>query len=178
MLHENLQTLRKAKGLSQEELAEKLHVVRQTVSKWEKGISVPDADLLIRLAQVLDTSVSALLGTSAEPVETSEIQQLSQRLAELNRQLAQQKERSRRWRRTVFFFIGLLALGMLFYELAPLHHRGAADGIGQNATAIIGGVDGPTAILISSAVWHGGRIMLAVLALVVSVVGICKTEKR
>ena len=178
MLHENLQALRKAKGLSQEELAEKLHVVRQTVSKWEKGLSVPDADLLIRLAQVLDTSVSTLLGTPVEPAETPEVQQLSERLAELNRQLAQQKERSRRWRRTFFFFIGLLALGILFYELVPLYHRSAADGIGQNTTAIIGGVDGPTAILISTAVWHGGRIMLAVLALVVSVVGICKTEKR
>lgn len=39
MLNENLQALRKAKGLSQEELAERLHVVRQTVSKWEKGVS-------------------------------------------------------------------------------------------------------------------------------------------
>ena len=178
MLHENLQALRKAKGLSQEELAEKLHVVRQTISKWEKGLSVPDADLLIRLAEVLNTSVSTLLGASVEPEETLEIQQLSDRLADLNQQLAQQKERSRRWRRTIFFFIGALALGMLFYELVPLHHRSAADGIGQNATAIIGGVDGPTAILISTAVWHGGRIGLAIIALILSVIGICKTAKR
>ncbi len=62
MLNENLQSLRKARGLSQEELAERIHVVRQTVSKWEKGLSVPDADLLIRLAETLDTSVSALEG--------------------------------------------------------------------------------------------------------------------
>ena len=55
MLAENLKALRKAKGLSQEELAARLHVVRQTVSKWEKGRSVPDADLLIRLAEELDT---------------------------------------------------------------------------------------------------------------------------
>ena len=53
MLAENLKALRKAKGLSQEELAARLHVVRQTVSKWEKGRSVPDADLLIRLAEEL-----------------------------------------------------------------------------------------------------------------------------
>jgi putative transcriptional regulator len=178
MLHENLQALRKAKGLSQEELAERLHVVRQTVSKWEKGLSVPDADLLIRLAEVLGTSVSALLGAAVEPEETPEIRQLSQRLADLNQQLAQQKERSRRWRRTLFFIIGVLALGVLFYELVPLHHRSAADGFGQNATAIIGGVDGPTAILISTAVWHGGRIALSVLGLLVAAVGICKTSKR
>ena len=49
MLSENLKNLRKAKGFSQEELAARLHVVRQTVSKWEKGRSVPDAELLVRL---------------------------------------------------------------------------------------------------------------------------------
>ena len=39
MLNENLKTLRKQRGLSQQELAVRLHVVRQTVSKWEKGVS-------------------------------------------------------------------------------------------------------------------------------------------
>ena len=58
MFSENLKAYRKAKGLTQEELAVRLHVVRQTVSKWEKGLSVPDADLLVRLAEVLEVSVS------------------------------------------------------------------------------------------------------------------------
>ena len=62
MLSENLKNLRKAKGFSQEELAARLHVVRQTVSKWEKGRSVPDAELLVRLAEELDTTPAALLG--------------------------------------------------------------------------------------------------------------------
>ena len=62
MFSENLKAYRKAKGLTQEELAVRLHVVRQTVSKWEKGLSVPDADLLVRLAEVLEVSVSQLLG--------------------------------------------------------------------------------------------------------------------
>ena len=61
MLKENIKTLRKAKGLSQEELAIKLNVVRQTISKWEQGLSVPDAEMLIKLAEVLDTNVSTLL---------------------------------------------------------------------------------------------------------------------
>ena len=69
MLSENLKNLRKAKGLSQEELAIKLNVVRQTVSKWEKGLSVPDSEMLIRLAEVLDTSVTVLLGETVEPQE-------------------------------------------------------------------------------------------------------------
>ena len=62
VLSENIRAVRKAKGLSQEELAIKLNVVRQTISKWEQGLSVPDSDLLIAIAQALETPVSTLLG--------------------------------------------------------------------------------------------------------------------
>ena len=62
MLSENIKVMRKAKGLSQQELAEKLNVVRQTVSKWEQGLSVPDADMLLTLSEVFETPVSTLLG--------------------------------------------------------------------------------------------------------------------
>ena len=60
MLSNNLKRIRKSKGLSQEELAIKLNIVRQTVSKWENGLSVPDSDMLITLADELDTSVSVI----------------------------------------------------------------------------------------------------------------------
>ena len=71
MLSNNLKRIRKSKGLSQEELAIKLNIVRQTVSKWENGLSVPDSDMLITLADELDTSVSVLLGeTLMEPMTT------------------------------------------------------------------------------------------------------------
>ena len=63
MFNENLKTIRKAKGHTQEELAIKIHVVRQTISKWEKGLSVPDADMLSKLADVLEINVSELLGS-------------------------------------------------------------------------------------------------------------------
>lgn len=66
MLSENLKTIRKQKGLSQEELAIRLNVVRQTISKWEKGISVPDSDMLIRLAEILEVNVGDLLGKKIE----------------------------------------------------------------------------------------------------------------
>ena len=66
MLKENIKAIRKAKGLSQEELTEKLNVVRQTVSKWEQGLSVPDADLLIAISEILETPVGTLLGETAE----------------------------------------------------------------------------------------------------------------
>ena len=62
MLKENIKTLRKQKGLSQEELSIKLNVVRQTVSKWEQGLSVPDAEMLVSISEVFDTPVSTLLG--------------------------------------------------------------------------------------------------------------------
>lgn len=64
MLGENIRALRKARGLSQQELAERLHVVRQTVSKWEQGLSVPDADMLVRLAECLEVSVEEPAGRS------------------------------------------------------------------------------------------------------------------
>lgn len=66
MLKENIKAIRKAKGLSQEELAQKLNVVRQTVSKWEQGLSVPDADLLIAISEILETPVGTLLGETAD----------------------------------------------------------------------------------------------------------------
>ena len=171
MLHENLQALRKAKGLSQEELAERIHVVRQTVSKWEKGLSVPDADLLIRLADALDTSVSALLGDTIEPEETPEVQQLSEKLAHLNEELAWQKKRSRRWHLTLFFLAAIAALGVLLFDLTQAIHL-------RSAMEVIGGADGPTAIFVTSAPSQGIRDMLAILVLILAVVGICKTGKR
>ena len=61
MLKDNLKALRKARGLSQQELAEKCNVVRQTVSKWEQGLSVPDSQMLLALAEVLQVPVNAIL---------------------------------------------------------------------------------------------------------------------
>lgn len=66
MLSEKIKTLRSQKGLSQEELGNRLAVVRQTVSKWEKGLSVPDSAMLVRIAQVLDVSVPDLLSQEVE----------------------------------------------------------------------------------------------------------------
>ena len=60
MINENIKHFRKTRGMSQEEMAVKLNVVRQTVSKWEKGLSVPDADVLIEMANLLDRLVNCL----------------------------------------------------------------------------------------------------------------------
>ena len=86
MFKENLKVLRKQKGFTQEEVAIRLHVVRQTVSKWEKGLSIPDADMLIQLADILEVSVSDLLGRKI--VEDEDVDVLAEQLARINEQLA------------------------------------------------------------------------------------------
>ncbi|EGJ47694.1 hypothetical protein HMPREF0866_00640 [Ruminococcaceae bacterium D16] len=88
MLSENIKTIRKSKGLSQQELAVKLNVVRQTVSKWEQGLSVPDSDLLIALSEALETPVSTLLGENVAEAEADTVKVLSEKLEIINLQFA------------------------------------------------------------------------------------------
>ena len=91
MLRENIKTIRKSKGLSQEELAIKLNVVRQTISKWEQGLSVPDSDMLISISEALETSVSTLLGESVAEPKADDLKAISEKLEIINLQLAQRK---------------------------------------------------------------------------------------
>ena len=91
MLKENIKTIRKAKGLSQEELAIKLNVVRQTISKWEQGLSVPDSEMLVTLSEVLETPVSTLLGETIAEQQADELKAISEKLEVINLQLAQRK---------------------------------------------------------------------------------------
>lgn len=96
MLHENIKAIRTSKGLSQQELAVKLNVVRQTISKWEQGLSVPDADLLIALSDALETPVSTLLGETVVETETDGLKAISEKLEVINLQLAQRKTTRRK----------------------------------------------------------------------------------
>ena len=109
MFRENLRSLRKKKGLSQEELAVRLNIVRQTVSKWEKGSSVPDADLLIKLADVLEVSVAELLGGNIS--DSEDTNELAEQLSRINEQLAIKNRRSRRIWKVV---LGILAVFLVF----------------------------------------------------------------
>lgn len=96
MLGDNIRIFRKQKGYSQESLAQQLHVVRQTVSKWEKGISVPDAEMLNQISELLEVSVSELLdNTIPEPEEKQTISDVARQLSILNEQLASQTVRRR-----------------------------------------------------------------------------------
>ena len=96
MLNENIKTIRKAKGLSQQELAVKLNVVRQTVSKWEQGLSVPDSDMLVLISDTLETPVSTLLGENIAEIEVDEIKAIAEKLEVINLQLAQKKTSRRK----------------------------------------------------------------------------------
>lgn len=91
MLGENMKAIRKSKGLSQEELAIKLNIVRQTISKWENGLSVPDSDMLISISEVLETPVSTLLGENVIESKLDDLKAISEKLEIINFQLAQRK---------------------------------------------------------------------------------------
>ncbi len=111
MLNENLKTLRKQKGLSQEELATRLHVVRQTISKWEKGLSVPDADMLTKLCEVLEVSAGDLLGNPIE--ESEDNNKIVEQLVRINEQFAIRNRRTK----TVLKVIVAIIVGIILFNL-------------------------------------------------------------
>ena len=105
MLNENIKALRKSKGLSQEELAVKLNVVRQTISKWEQGLSVPDSDMLIAISEVLETPVSTLLGETVIESKVDDVKTISEKLEIINLQLAQRKTMRRKMLHWLFILL-------------------------------------------------------------------------
>lgn len=111
MFSENLKAMRKAKGYTQEELAIKLNVVRQTVSKWEKGLSVPDADVLSKIADVLDTKVSILLGGTI--TEEDDRDAVANQLAKISEEMAIKNRRNKRIWKT----IGIVLLIIVFFNI-------------------------------------------------------------
>ena len=138
MFAENLKALRRARGLSQEELAGRLHVTRQTISKWENALSVPDAELLLRLAEELEVPVSRLLGGPVE--EEPAADQVAAHLAELNRLLAERNRRSRRiWRVVAGVLIGIVALYVLLMVFSAAAFRSMTTDAEQTTIPIEAG---------------------------------------
>ena len=119
MLKDNLKTLRKNKGLSQEELSIKLNVVRQTISKWESGLSVPDAEMLITISEIFETPVSEILGESIEEKEKNDLKAISEKLEVVNEQLSMSKKQKRK-RIVNFLIITDVCIILLFILLAVL----------------------------------------------------------
>ena len=122
MLQENIKTIRKDRGLTQEELAIRVNVVRQTVSKWEKGLSVPDADMLQQLAEVLEVPVSQLLGEEKEMEQNRN--EIAEQLARINEQLAIKNRRAKR----IWTVVGVAFAVLLIIQATVLILSMAAPG--------------------------------------------------
>ena len=168
MLNENIKRIRKSKGLSQEELAIKLNVVRQTVSKWENGLSVPDSSMLIMLADELDTTVSELLGEPIAEPTTDDLMILSKKLEVINLQLAKRsitKVKTIRW-----ILISLCAvIVIIFIALAFM-----------NSSYLDWNYNDPE-LAVAGTIMHGFEFLfvrLAPIAFLASVVGIVVTYKK
>ncbi|MCI8933135.1 MAG: helix-turn-helix transcriptional regulator [Clostridiaceae bacterium] len=168
MLSENIKAIRKSKGLSQEELAIKLNVVRQTISKWEQGLSVPDADMLISLSEVFETPVSTLLGETVAETKVDDLRVISEKLEVVNLQLAHRKA----VRRTAahWAFISLCAIvTAIFAVLIVLNSPYLAWNYSQPETAVAG-------VAFHALEWLFVRI--APLALIGAIVGAYFTRKK
>lgn len=152
MLGENIKTLRKQKGFSQETLAQQLNVVRQTVSKWEKGISVPDAEMLNALSELFEVPVSTLLGSKIEeqPAETdSKMDEIAKQLAILNEQLANQAVRKRKTVKRIIAAIiiaiaGIILLCFLYMAALILFRYHVASNTNLYVTEIVCELNGET----------------------------------
>ena len=170
MLNENIKRIRKSKGLSQEELAIKLNVVRQTVSKWENGLSVPDSSMLIILANELDTTVSELLGEPVAEPTTDDLKILSEKLEVINLQLAKRsitKVKTIRW-----ILISLCAvIVVIFIALASTNSFYLNWNYNYNDPELV----------VAGTILHGFEFLFVRLAPIVfltSVVGVVVTYKK
>ncbi|MFW5669691.1 MAG: helix-turn-helix domain-containing protein [Acetivibrio ethanolgignens] len=168
MLNENIKTSRKSKGLSQDELAIKLNVVRQTVSKWERGLSVPDSEMLVSLSEILETPVSTLLGKNIEESKQDDLKVISEKLEVINLQLAQKKDSSRK---ILHWLLILSCIGMVitFTVLLMINSSYLNWNYNDPELAIAG-------VLIHGFEWIFIRI--SPFALIALIVGIILTRKK
>ncbi len=168
MLNENMKAIRKSKGLSQEELAIKLNVVRQTISKWEQGLSVPDSDMLISISEVLETPVSTLLGETVVASKADDLKAISEKLEIINLQLAQRMT----MRRKILHWL-LISLCTVIVTISAVLIVFNSPYLGWNYN------DPETAVV--GVVFHAFEwlfVRLAPIVLVGAIVGIFLTRKK
>lgn len=168
MLKDNIKTIRESRGLSQEELAIKLHAVRQTISKWERGLSVPDADMLISMSEIFEIPVGTLLGENIPEAKADDLKAISEKLEIINLQLAERKNSNRkivRWLLiSLCIIITITAIVLLVLNSSYLEWN-----YQDPETAVLG-----TAL--HSFEWLFVRI--APIILIVSILGIILTHKK
>lgn len=168
MLKENIKSIRKSRGLSQEELAIKLNVVRQTISKWEQGLSVPDSEMLISISEVLETPVSILLGENISESKVDDLKAISEKLEIINLQLSQMKNARRKIIHWILISLCAIII-MIFISLILL-----------NSTYLNWNYNNPENVVLGVA-FHSFEwlfIRIAPIILIVSIVGIVLTRKK
>ena len=178
MLSTNLKTLRKRTGLTQEEFASRLHVVRQTVSKWESGQSAPDAETLLHISEILEVPVADLLGDDLElSGSTDELRTVAEKLSVVTSQLADSAERRRRAIRALSVVALLLVLLFAVWAIMTVAalHSGSLPPVEESA--IIGGADAPTDVYVTVRVFPVG-LALIVLLFALGVVGLVLTTRK
>lgn len=168
MLSENIKAIRKSKGLSQQELAVKLHVVRQTLSKWEQGLSVPDSDALVLMSEALETPVSTLLGESVVEAEVDGLQAIAAKLEVINLQLARKKATRRKILQWICIALGVGTV-LLFAALVVVESPYLSWDYSDPETAVLG-------VAFHSFEWLFVRVAPFVLA--GAVVGIFLTREK
>lgn len=168
MLKDNIKLIRKSKGLSQEELAVKLNVVRQTISKWEQGLSVPDSELLVSLSEALETPVSTLLGENIPEERADNLKEIAEKLEIINLQLAQRKENKRKFWHWFYILICLILI-VIFIGLATLGNAYMEWDYNDPELAVLG-------VGVHAFIWIFVRI--APIVFIGSIIGICLTIKK
>ena len=168
MLKENIKTIRKSRGLSQEELAIKLNVVRQTISKWEQGLSVPDSDMLISISEVLETPISTLLGETVIEVEVDNLKAISEKLEVINLQLAQRETTRRKILHWLLISLCVVIV-TIFVVLEVLNSPYLGWDYNNPETAVVG-------VAFHAFEWL--FIRLAPIILIGAIIGIFLTQKK
>ncbi len=168
MLKENIKSIRKSRGLSQEELAIKLNVVRQTISKWEQGLSVPDSEMLISISEVLETPVSTLLGENISEPKVDDLKAISEKLEIINLQLSQRKNAKRKMIRWTLISLCTIIV-IIFISLILLNSPYLNWDYNDPENAVLG-------VAFHSFEWLFIRI--APIILIVSIIGIVLTQKK
>ncbi|MBU5626679.1 helix-turn-helix domain-containing protein [Oscillibacter sp. MSJ-2] len=168
MLNENIKAIRKSKGLSQEELAIKLNVVRQTISKWEQGLSVPDSDILLSISEVLETPVNTLLGETVVESKVDDLKAISEKLEVINLQLAQRKTARRNMLHWLFISVSVVMV-TIFAVLIVLNSPYLGWDYSEPETTVFG------------AAFHAFEwlfVRLAPIILIGAIVGFSLTRKK
>ena len=168
MLKENIKQARKSRGLSQEELAIKLNVVRQTISKWEQGLSVPDSEMLVSISEVLETPVSILLGENISETKVDDLKAISEKLEVINLQLLQGKKARRKMLHWMLISLCAIII-IIFISLVLCNSPYLNLDYNDPESAVLG-------FAFHSFEWLFIRI--APMILIVSIVGVVLTRKK